>query len=112
MNQLEILGLAHTFVIASPSNVQGQTSMDARKIFTVAREVLHNNYQSHNFIGPYHFWGISPSNSTLFTRPFLTGGAHGLGTRLGLKVFRLIKSEHSMTAKQFTMPSNISCSGG
>ena len=41
--------------------------------------MLHNNYRSHNRIGPYHFWGISPRNSTLFTRPFLAGR---LGTRL------------------------------
>ena len=41
--------------------------------FTVVREVLRNNYRSHNLIGPYHFWRISPRNSTLFTRPFFTG---------------------------------------
>ena len=29
--------------------------------------------RSRNLIGPYHFWGISPRNSTLFTRPFLAG---------------------------------------
>ena len=42
--------------------------------FTIAavREVLRNNQQSCNLIGPYHFWGISPRNLTLFTRPFLT----------------------------------------
>ena len=35
--------------------------------------MLRNNYRSCNLIGHYHFWGISPRNSTLFTRPFLTG---------------------------------------
>ena len=25
--------------------------------FTVVREVLRNNYRSHNLIGPYHFLG-------------------------------------------------------
>ena len=39
--------------------------------FTVVRNVLRNNYQSHNFIGHYPFWVISPRNSTSFTRPFL-----------------------------------------
>ena len=32
--------------------------------------MLHNNHWSHNLIGPYHFWVISPRNSTLFTRLF------------------------------------------
>ena len=41
--------------------------------FTAVREVLRNNYQSPNLIGHYHFWVISPRNSTLFTRPFLAG---------------------------------------
>ena len=40
---------------------------------TVVREVLRNNYLSHNLIGCYHFLVISPRNSTLFTGPFLTG---------------------------------------
>ena len=40
---------------------------------TVVREVLRNNYRSRNLIGHYHFWGISPRNSTSFTRPFLAG---------------------------------------
>ena len=35
------------------------------KFSTVLREVLCNNYQSHNLIGPYHFWGISPRNLTV-----------------------------------------------
>ena len=30
-------------------------------------------YRSRNLIGPYHFWCISPKNSTLFTIVFLTG---------------------------------------
>ena len=38
--------------------------------FTIVRELLHNDYQSHSLIGPYHFLGISPRNLTLFTRPF------------------------------------------
>ena len=33
--------------------------------------MLCNSYQSRNLIGPYCFWGISPRNSTLFTRLFL-----------------------------------------
>ena len=43
------------------------------KNFTVVKEVLCNNYRSCNLTGPYHFWVISPRNSTLFTRPFLAG---------------------------------------
>ena len=39
--------------------------------FTVVSKVLHSNYRSLNLIGPYHFWGISPRNLTLFIRPFL-----------------------------------------
>ena len=39
----------------------------------VVREMPHFNYQSRGRIGPYHFWGISPRNSTLFTRLFLAG---------------------------------------
>jgi len=41
--------------------------------FTAVGAVLRNNYWSHNLIGPYRFWVISPRNSTLFTRPFLAG---------------------------------------
>ena len=47
--------------------------------FAVAGEAVRNNYWSHNLIGLYCFWVISPRNSTLFTRP---GGARGLDTRL------------------------------
>ena len=43
------------------------------EINNVEREVLRNNYRSRNLIGHYHFWGISPRNSTSFTRPFLAG---------------------------------------
>ena len=32
----------------------GYSSRD--KQFSVVKEVLHNNYQSHNLIGPYHFF--------------------------------------------------------
>ena len=35
--------------------------------------MLCNNYRSHNLIGHYHFWVISPRNTTLFTRQFLAG---------------------------------------
>ena len=40
---------------------------------------VHDNYQSHNLIGVYHFWGISPRNSTLFTGP---GGTRWLDTKI------------------------------
>ena len=64
----------------SPSNVQNicgkpahsDTQVEIKK-FTVVREVLRNNYRSHGLIGPYNFWGMSPRNSTSFTRPFLAG---------------------------------------
>ena len=45
--------------------------MEMNKFYCL-KEVLHNNYQSHNLIGPYHFWGISSKNSTSFTRLFRT----------------------------------------
>ena len=45
--------------------------------------MLCNNYQSYNLIGPYHFWGINPRNSTYSPDCFSPGGTHGLGMRLG-----------------------------
>ena len=53
--------------------------MEMNKIFAVVREVVGNNYWSRNLIGLYYFWVISPRNSTLFTRPFLTGMRTGAG---------------------------------
>ena len=35
--------------------------------------MLHNHYRSHNLIGHYHTWVVSPRNSTLFTRLFFAG---------------------------------------
>ena len=35
--------------------------------------MLRNNYRSHNLIGHYPVWVISPRNSTSFTGPFLAG---------------------------------------
>ena len=70
----------HIFATVLPSNIKtfyakpAQRGTDTQvelKNFTVVRKVLHNNYWSHNLIGPCHFWGISPRNLTLFTRPFL-----------------------------------------
>ena len=55
MNQVEFLGLAQTFVTVSPSNILRQTLSRDTQIFTVVREVVRNNYQSRNLIGPYHF---------------------------------------------------------
>ena len=52
---------------------KGTKSRVEIKFSTVLREVLRNNYQSRNLIGPYHFWGISPRNLVLFTRPFIGG---------------------------------------
>ena len=45
--------------------------LTAISLSTVVRGVLRNNYQSRNLIGPYHFWGISPRNSTSFTGSLL-----------------------------------------
>ena len=81
VNQVEFLGLVHTFATVSPSNVQTFYTKPARKRydylsrdkkFYVVMEVLRNNYQSCSLIGPYHFKGISPRNLTPFTRLFLT----------------------------------------
>ena len=51
------------------SNVEfehpGQKSMDTRMRWTNIGKVLHNNYWSHNLIGLYRFWVISPRNLTL-----------------------------------------------
>ena len=82
MNQVEFLGLAHTFATVSDHLATFKLfqlnllhkSTDTRveiKICAVVRVVLRNNYQSRNLIGPYHFLEISPRNSTLFTRLFL-----------------------------------------
>ena len=60
-----------TFYAKCTQKRYGYSSRD--KNFTVVREVLRNNYQSCNLIGPYRFWGENPRYSTLFTRPFLTG---------------------------------------
>ena len=54
--------------------------MEMNKFYCCKGSVSHN-YQTCNLIDPYHFWGISPRNLTLFTRPFLAGGVRGLGTR-------------------------------
>ena len=51
--------------------------------FIAIRAVLCNNYWSHNLIGPYRFWAISPRNSTSFTRQFHAGRYGGLVTTLG-----------------------------
>ena len=83
MNQVEFLGLAHTFATCNLVMINAFWGKPAHKKvrmlewrltnFTVVREVLCNNYRSCNLIGPYHFLGISPRNLTSFTRPFLTG---------------------------------------
>ena len=61
-------------------------SNGGEQIFTVVMEVLCNNNQSRNLIGPYHFLGISARNLTSFTRPFLTG-RH---TRAGHETIRIL----------------------
>ena len=77
MNQVKLLGLALTFVTVSPSNIQvlPQTQRygySSREKITAVREVLLLIVTgSCSLVGPYDFWGISPRNSTLFTRPFL-----------------------------------------
>ena len=67
------------------------------KKFTVIREVLNNNYQSHTLIGLYHFWLIHVSQKIGLCSPnsfsqkiglcspnsFSPGCGCGLGTRLG-----------------------------
>ena len=79
MNQVKFLGLVHTFATVSPNPLKKGTDTQVEiKDFIVVREVLRNNYQSRNLIGPYHFWGISLRNLTCFTRPFLAG-RHGAG---------------------------------
>ena len=47
--------------------------------FAVVREVLRSNYRPRNLTGDYHFWVISPGNSS--PDRFWPGGARGRGTR-------------------------------
>ena len=75
VNQVEFLGLVHTFVTVSPSNVPPNTLKQGM-------DTQIRNYRSRNLIGPYHFWGISSRNSTFFTRPFLVLWCARLGIRL------------------------------
>ena len=87
------LGL-YTLLQVSPSNVQNITPNPLKKKgtdarvdiwnFTVVREVQRNIYQSHNLIGPYHFWGKSPRNLTWFTRVFLAGRRARVGHKTKL----------------------------
>ena len=77
VNQAKFLGLAHTFASVTLCQTCSKRYGYTRVEIIVVREVLHNNYQSHNLIGPYYFWQISPTNSTLFTGLFL-GGKSGL----------------------------------
>ena len=51
--------------------------------FTIVRKLLRNNHQSHNLVGHYHFWVISP---TLFTTLFLAGRCTWAGTWLGCTI--------------------------
>ena len=53
MNQVEFLGLVHTFATVPPGNVQNILHETH-----VVREVLRNNYQSRHLIGLYHFLGV------------------------------------------------------
>ena len=70
--------------------------------FTVVRKVLRNTYRSHNLIGHYPFWEISPRNSTSFTRTFLTWRQCWRGTRLASTW------EHLIIIEQFNC-SRIKC---
>ena len=69
--------------------------------FIVVREVLHNNYQSHNLIGPYHFWAISPRNSTSFTRSFLTRRCKQAGHKTKTAVTRPFLALQSHSSRVF-----------
>ena len=78
--RLDFLGLYTHFCDSVPCNIQVTNPLKRGTVrilewrstnFTVVSKVLHSNYRSLNFIGPYHFWGISPRNLTSFTRPFL-----------------------------------------
>ena len=59
--------------------------------FYCCKRSLRNNYQSCNLIGHYHFWGRSPRNLTLFTRPLLAG-RHARAWD-----YMCIKSSHGLT---------------
>ena len=55
--------------------------------------MLRNNYRPRNLIGDYHFWVISPRNSTSFTRPFLAG--------------RRMRAGHETTWNEASLPSSL-----
>ena len=73
VNQVEFLELAHTFVTVTfntPNPLNGYLSRD-KKMFTVkCYEIITDLTIS---LVLTTFWGISPRNSTSFTRPSLTG---------------------------------------
>ena len=61
VNQVEFLGLVHGFATVNFKTHKSRVLEWRWTNFTVVREVLPNNYRSHNLIGP------------LFTRLFLAG---------------------------------------
>ena len=77
VNQVEFLGLASMHTVLQQYNLAtfktfcGQSSQKRYGYSNGdVREVLRNNYRSCNLIGSYHYWEISPRNSTSFTRQF------------------------------------------
>ena len=99
MNQVEFLGLTHTFAIESPSSVQNILHQTHSEMVQIRiRKVLRNNYQSCNLIDPDHFWRIHASlrNSTSFTRLFLAGRRARAGHETTLCVSMKVKESHLM----------------
>ena len=92
VKQVEFLGLTHALVTMYPSNIERHFVANPLKTvqvlewrltnFTGVTEVLRHNYPTCNPIGPYHFWGISPRNSTSFTRLLLTGRCAWAGHKI------------------------------
>ena len=96
VNQVELLGLVHTFATVSPSNIQNilrqprsknvqiaiATRVEISKL-TVVRKVLRNNYRSRNLIGPYYFLGFKPKKfDSVHQTIFSPGSMRRVGTRL------------------------------
>ena len=70
VNQLEFIGLVHGFAI-SVTNIQNIVCHTHSK--KVRRQAIKKCCTKNDFICSYHIFGIGVINSTLFTRPFLTG---------------------------------------
>ena len=89
LNQVEFLGLVHTFTTASPSNTQTfyakpapqgyrYSSRDRKKLLLQGKCYI-NNYQSCYLIGPYDLGNEPRKFDSIYQTCFSPGGTHRLG---------------------------------